>query len=118
MRYAIALVLLCSLDASAMELLCQGTRFNTTAGHVEIKTPLLIAEPSLEASFITREGEATGMLKDFGTYYGGHITSASGISFWLYLDRYTGDLNVSYKAVDGSTYADFAGVCERATRKF
>lgn len=118
MRAIIAAALLAPLDAAALELLCSGTRFNTPVGNVHIQTPLLIAEPSLDTAFDTREGLAKGRLTDFGTYYGGYIVSSSGVKFWLYLDRYTGGFNISYITADGKDTADFAGSCERAQRKF
>lgn len=104
--------------ANASDLLCDGTFYGTRLGNVQVTVTAELNDADLTVVAPTRSGRASGVVHDYGEYYGGHVKDQNGSVYWFYLNRYTGEMSVSYKKQDGSEMADFAGVCRKASKIF
>jgi hypothetical protein len=100
-------------SAVAAELYCQGDAWLKIGEPV--KHSMLLSLDKGSASAQTFSGAATGEIEVDSQLYKGTLHTASGRSYWMTIDRYSGELHLSIPA---ESRAEFVGVCAQREPRF
>ena len=104
--------------AGAQELYCEGVTL-VESEEVRISTVMKWEPETRAATLGTHAGEARGVMQETPKLYMGNLVTASGISYWFNLDRFTGALFYGQTREDGRVAkVEFTGTCEKRDRLF
>lgn len=112
---AILSATLAAESAVAAELYCQGDAWLRIGEPVKHSMLLSLDTQKGSASAQTFTGTATGEIEVDSQLYKGTLHTASGRSYWMTIDRYSGELHLSIPA---ESRAEFVGVCTQREPRF
>lgn len=116
-QVAIALIM-AAAPAKAVDLYCQGTAWPVNLTQAIEASRVLSLSSNGEMSISTFTGPAAGTVKQGTQLYTGFLRNSQA-TYWINLDRYSGEFILIQSKPDG-TYIrmEFSGVCKRRTPKF
>ena len=101
--------------AAATELYCQGDAWPKIGEPVKHSMLLSLDTEKGLASAQTFFGAATGEIEVDSQLYKGTLYTTGGRSYWMTIDRYTGELHLS---IPTESRAEFVGMCEQREPRF